>query len=362
MSERVYNFSAGPATLPLPVLEKAREQMLCYPGAGANIMEISHRSKTFQAVLDKAKSDLSALLNLPEGYHILFLAGGATLQFSMLAMNFLNGKTADYINTGAWATKAMKEAGKHGTARAAWSGKAEKFVRVPADFELALDENAEYVHYTANETIEGIEFFAEPDAGGKPLFCDASSDFLSHPIAIEKYALLYAGAQKNLGPSGVAVAILRDDMVARVPAGLPSLLDYRIQVENDSLYNTPATYTIYLIGLVLDWLRNTVGGVEKIYAINRAKADSVYKVIDDSAGYYRGHAMPECRSIMNVSFRLPSEDLEAKFISEATKAGLHGLKGHRSVGGCRASIYNAMPIEGVEALNAFMREFQKNNG
>jgi phosphoserine aminotransferase len=359
---RVFNFSAGPAVLPLPVLKQAQEELVLYPGAGASIMEISHRSKTFQAVLDSAKNSLKNLLKLPDGYHVLFTPGGATMQFSMLAMNFLQGQSADYINTGSWASKAMSEARKHGTPRVAWSGKDENYVRVPADGELSLDPGAAYVHFTSNETIQGIEFFSEPEAGGKPLLCDASSDFLSHPINVEKYAMIYAGAQKNVGPSGMAVVILRQDMLERVPAGLPSLLDYKLMVENDSLYNTPPTFTIYIVSLVLKWLETEMGGLEKVAEFNQRKAALLYDVIDQSGGFYRGHATPECRSWMNVTFRLPDEEAEKEFLAQTKAAGMDGLKGHRSVGGCRASIYNAMPYEGCVALRDLMLEFQKKHG
>ncbi len=362
MTERVFNFSAGPAALPLPVLEQAQAELLCYPGAGASVMEISHRSKAFAKILGDAKADIKALLNLSDDYEVLFTPGGATLQFSMLAMNFLAGRTADYVNVGSWASKAMKDAQRFGTTRTAWSGKADNYVRMPEDGELDLDPAAEYVHITSNETIQGIEIIGEPDVKGKPLFCDASSDFMSRPIAADKYAMIYAGAQKNVGPSGTAVVILRRDMLERVPEGLPALLDYKVMVENDSLYNTPSTFTIYIIGLVAKWLRSEIGGLEKIAEINEKKAGLLYDAIDSSGGYYRGHADKAYRSKMNVTFRLPSEEQEKLFIDQATKAGLDGLKGHRSVGGCRASIYNAMPVEGCQALRDFMLEFQRTNG
>jgi phosphoserine aminotransferase len=362
MTERVFNFSAGPAALPLPVLEQAQAELLCYPGAGASVMEISHRSKAFAKILGDAKADIKALLNLSDDYHVLFTPGGATQQFTMLAMNFLAGKTADYVNTGSWATKALKDGARFGTTRSAWSGKADNFVRCPEDSELDLDPAAEYVHITSNETIQGIEINKEPDVKGKPLFCDASSDFMSRPIAADQYALIYAGAQKNVGPSGMAVVILRNDMLERVPEGLPALLDYKVTVENDSLYNTPSTFTIYIIGLVAKWLRNEIGGLDKIAEINEKKAAMLYDAIDNSGGYYRGHADKAYRSKMNVTFRLPSEEQEKLFIDQATKAGLDGLKGHRSVGGCRASIYNAMTVEGVQTLRDFMVEFQRTNG
>lgn len=359
---RIFNFSAGPATLPLPVLEQAQAELLCYPGAGASVMEISHRSKAFAGILEEAKSNLKTLLGASDEYHVLFTPGGATMQFSMLAMNFLKGGTADYINVGSWASKAMKEAARCGTVRTAWSGKNENYVRVPANSELDLDPKAAYVHFTSNETIQGIQFSSEPEVNGKPLFCDASSDFLCRPTDINKYALLYAGAQKNIGPSGTAVVILRKDMLDQVPENLPPLLDYKNMVENDSLYNTPATFTIYIISLVSRWLLKEIGGLEKMYAINKDKAKLLYDAVDASGGFYRGHALPDSRSIMNVTFRVGTEEQEKLFLSQAAAAGLDGLKGHRSVGGCRASIYNAMPMEGVVALRDFMLEFQRING
>ncbi|HPO17447.1 MAG TPA: 3-phosphoserine/phosphohydroxythreonine transaminase [Candidatus Hydrogenedentes bacterium] len=362
MEKRIFNFSAGPAVLPEPVLKKAQEEMLVYPGAGASVMEISHRSKTFAAILEKTKADMKALLGVPDNYSILFTPGGATLQFSMLAMNFLNGASADYIMSGSWASKASGEAKKHGTVRPIWSGKEENYIRMPKKGEYAVDPNAAYLHFTSNETIQGIEFVDEPEAGNVPLICDASSDFMSHPIPVEKYAMIYAGAQKNVGPSGTAVVILRNDMLERVPQNLPSLLDYKLMVENDSLYNTPSSFSVYIIGLVMKWLLEEVGGLDKIAAINKDKAQLLYDVIDNSGGFYKGHAQKDSRSLMNVTFRLPDEAAEKEFIAQATAAGLDGLKGHRSVGGCRASIYNAMPVEGCKALQEFMLEFQKKKG
>ncbi len=362
MEERVYNFSAGPATLPLPVMEQVQRDLLVYPGAGASVMEISHRSKAFAAIHESAKNNIKTLLGLPDNYHVLFLPGGATMQFAMIAMNLLGGKSADYIDTGSWATKAIAEANKVGGVRTVWSGKDANYVRVPGATDLDLDPDAAYLHFTSNETIQGIEFFEEPAAGAVPLICDASSDFLSRPLDVGKYALLYAGAQKNVGPSGMAVAIIRDDLLERVPKGLPALLDYSVMAAKDSLYNTPPTFTIYIVSLCTKWLIEDKGGLEKIAAMNTEKAGLLYTAIDESGGFYRGHAETASRSRMNVSFRLPEEDLEKRFVEEATAAGLHALKGHRSVGGCRASIYNAMPIEGVQALRDFMLEFQRKNG
>ncbi|MFP4501890.1 MAG: 3-phosphoserine/phosphohydroxythreonine transaminase [Candidatus Hydrogenedentota bacterium] len=362
MKTRVFNFSAGPATLPEPALKQAQADLLAYPGAGASIMEISHRSKTFAAVHEQAKANIQELLKLPGNYKVLFAQGGASLQFSMLAMNLLAGKRADYLHVGSWAAKAMAEAKKQGTVRVAWSGEDEGFVRMPKQAELDLDPNAAYVHCTSNETIQGVEFFTEPDTGDVPLVCDASSDFLSRPLDITNYALLYAGAQKNVGPAGVAVVILRDDLLARVPDNLPSLLDYKILADKDSLYNTPPCFAIYMVGLVTGWLRDTFGDLTQVEAHNKHKANLLYEVIDNSGGFYQGHAQPGSRSRMNVTFRIADTALESRFIEEATAQDMHGLKGHRSVGGCRASIYNAMPLEGCQALAQFMRDFQQKNG
>jgi phosphoserine aminotransferase len=360
---RVFNFSAGPAALPLPALQEAQENLLCLPGAGASVMEISHRSKEFAAVHEQAKNNFRQLLGLSDDYQVLFLQGGASLQFSMIPMNFMaGGSTADYVITGSWGSKALKEAKKVGNPQVAWDGKADAYTRLPAQNELKLNPQAAYVHITSNETIEGVEFFEEPQTGGVPIVCDASSDFLSRPLPMDRYGLIYAGAQKNVGPSGLAVVIVRKDMLERVPAGLPSMLDYKLMAEQDSLYNTPPCFGIYIVMLVTKWLIEEIGGLEKMAAVNRAKAKLLYDAIDKSGGYYRGHARPECRSVMNVTWRLPSEDLEKKFVAEAKANGMDGLKGHRSVGGLRASIYNAMPEAGVQALRDFMLEFQKANG
>lgn len=362
--QRVYNFSAGPAALPLPALVEAQRQFLAYEKAGASVMEISHRSKEFSAIHQKAKENVKALLNVPDNYHILFLQGGASLQFSMAPMNLLrgSGKPADYIVTGSWGAKAIKEAKKEGDVNVAWDGKGDNFVRVPKQDELSLTPGAAYVHFTSNETIQGVQFQAEPDTGDVPLVCDASSDILSRPLDLTKYGILYAGAQKNIGPSGVALVIVRDDLLARAPEGLPALLDYKTMAEADSLYNTPPTFAIYMIMLVTDWLKDDIGGIEAMAAQNRKKAAMLYDAIDGSGGFYRGHAEAASRSAMNVAFRLPSEALEQQFIQDAGNNGLVALKGHRSVGGCRASIYNAMPVEGVEALCGFMKEFQRSHG
>ncbi|HEV7375810.1 MAG TPA: 3-phosphoserine/phosphohydroxythreonine transaminase [Pyrinomonadaceae bacterium] len=361
MTERIFNFSAGPAVLPLSVLEEAQRELVSLPGVGMSVMEISHRSKAFDEIINSAERGLRELLGLPENYHVLFLQGGASLQFSMIPMNFLPKEgSADYIITGSWGKKALKEAKREGSVNVAATTADGGFTRVPAQDELKLDPKAAYVHLTTNETIEGVEWKQEPETGDVPLVADASSDILSHVIPVEKYALIYAGAQKNMGPSGVTLVIIRDDLLQRIPDGLHTMLDFRTHVENKSLYNTPNTWGIYIINLVCKWLQEK-GGLPAMHRENEAKAQLLYDAID-ATGFYRGHADADSRSIMNVTFRLPSEALEKKFADEATAAGLDGLKGHRSVGGIRASIYNAFPREGVEALVSFMQEFEKKNG
>lgn len=362
MTERVFNFSAGPGVLPLSVLEEAQRDLVSYPGAGMSVLEMSHRSKAFDEIIQSAEADLRALLNIPANYKVLFLQGGASLQFAMVPMNLLaKDQSADYIITGSWSQAALKEAKKLGTPRVAASTEDSNFNRIPAQEELKLDANAAYVHFTSNNTIYGTEWRAEPQVGDVPLVCDISSDFLSRPIDVTKYGLIYAGAQKNAGPAGVTIAIVRDDLLARVPAGLPAMLDYRLQAEKQSLYNTPPCFAIYIARLVFKWLKNEVGGLEKAQRMNEEKAKILYDAIDASS-FYRGHAEPASRSLMNVTFRLPNEELEKTFAKESTAAKLDGLKGHRSVGGLRASIYNAFPKEGVVKLVEFMREFERKNG
>lgn len=361
MTERIFNFSAGPAVLPVSVLEEAQRDMLSLPGVGMSVMEISHRSKTFDEIFGRAESGLRQLLGIPDNYHVLFLQGGASLQFSMIPMNFLPPESsADYVITGSWGKKALKEGTRVGVTNIAATMADGGFTRVPGSDELKLDLTAAYVHITTNETIEGVEWKQEPHVGDVALIADASSDILSHPIPVDKYGLIYAGAQKNMGPSGVTLVIVRDDLLQRIPDGLHTMLDYRTHVENKSLYNTPNTWGIYIISLVCKWLLEK-GGLEAMHRENEKKARLIYDTID-ATDFYRGHADHDSRSIMNVTFRLPSEELEKKFTSEATVQGMDGLKGHRSVGGVRASIYNAFPLEGVEALVAFMKEFEKKNG
>jgi phosphoserine aminotransferase len=357
-SERVFNFSAGPAALPLPVLQRAQQELLALPGCGASVMEISHRSKQFVQILEQAAEDLSQLLRVPDGYRILFLQGGARLQFSMIPMNLLRGHQApaDYLLTGSWSKNALAEAKKEGEAHVAWDGKETNYDHLPQNDALQLSDGSAYVYFASNETIQGVQFASEPEVGERPLVCDASSDFLSRPLDISRYGLIYACAQKNAGPAGVTIVIVREQLLSRSAEALPGYLNFATHAKHNSMYNTPPTFAVYLVGLVAQWLRKDVGGLEAMYQLNRRKAAMLYDVIDSSNGFFRGHAQRECRSLMNVTFRLPTEELEASFLAEAERRGLTALKGHRSVGGIRASIYNAMPVEGVEALRDLMIE------
>ena len=361
MTERIFNFSAGPAVIPLPVLEEAQRDMLSLPGVGMSVMEISHRSKAFDEIIQGAEAGLRELLDIPKDHAVLFLQGGASLQFAMVPMNFLSlDASADYIVTGSWGKKAVKEAQKFGTADVAANLADGGFTRVPTQEELQLNPRAAYVHMTSNETIEGVEFKSEPEVGEVPLVADMSSNILSRPIPVDKYGIIYAGAQKNMGPSGVTLVIIREELLPRIREGLSTMLDYRTHVKDKSLHNTPNTWGIYILNLVCKWLKEK-GGLAAMQQENEAKAALIYDAID-ATDFYRGHADADSRSMMNVTFRLPSEDLEKKFASEATAAKLDGLKGHRSVGGIRASIYNAFPREGCEALVEFMQEFERKNG
>ncbi len=361
--KRVHNFSAGPAVMPLPVLEQLRAELLNYAGHGMSVMEMSHRSPQFEDILHRTETDLRALLNIPATYSILFLQGGAHLQFTMLPTNLLPaGASADYILTGAWAQAAIKEAEKLGRVRLAGSTEASQFSTIPAQADLQLDPRAAYLHFTSNETIHGVEWSAEPQPPGSvPLVCDVSSDIMSRPIHVTKYGLIYAGAQKNLGPAGVTIVIIRNDLLERVPPNLPVMLDYQLMAKHNSLYNTPPTFAIYVVGLVLRWLID-LGGLAEMDRRNEAKAQLIYRTIDASGGFYRGRARPDSRSRMNVTFRLPSEELEQQFVKQSEAEGFVGLKGHRSVGGLRASLYNALPMESAEALAQFMAEFQRVKG
>ena len=361
-SERIYNFSSGPAVLPPEVLEQAQREMLSLGGSGMSVMEISHRSKHFEVILEAARGGIRELLNVPENYEILFLQGGGRLQFSMIPLNFLPpDKSADYIITGAWGKYAAKEARRCGGVNVVFDSEETGFKTVPAQGEIRFSPSAEYVHYTSNETIEGVEFKYDLDGGKFPVVCDASSNILSKEIDVSKYALLYAGAQKNIGPSGVTLAIIRDDLLEKVPENQHAMLDYRAIARNGSMLNTPNTWGIYIISLVCRWLK-AKGGVAGIRKTNEAKAKILYDALDASDGFYQAHAARAARSLMNVTYRLPSPALDEKFCAEAAAQGLDGLKGHRSVGGVRASIYNAFPIEGVEKLVEFMRDFQRQNG
>jgi len=358
---RIFNFAAGPAVLPVPVLEEIQRDLLSLPDVGMSILEISHRSATFESILDRADADIRTLAGIPSNYRVLFLQGGASLQFSMVPMNLLTpGATADYIDSGSWAEKAYKEAKKVGSANVAASTKAESYSRVPSQKELKLTPGAAYVHMTSNNTIEGTEFRQLPDVGDAPLVSDTSSDMFSRPIDVGRHALIYSGAQKNMGPAGVTVVIVREDLLPRSQKSLPTMLNYAVHAENKSLYNTPPAFAVYALGLVMRWLLGQ-GGLPAIAKVNERKAAKLYAEIDRT-GYYRGTAHKDSRSLMNVTFRLGTEELEKKFVKEATAAGLDGLKGHRSVGGMRASIYNAFPEAGVEALVEFMREFERRNG
>ncbi|MCL2349766.1 MAG: 3-phosphoserine/phosphohydroxythreonine transaminase [Planctomycetaceae bacterium] len=361
MQDRVYNFAAGPAVLPLPVLKQAQTELLSYPGAGCSVLEMSHRSKSFEEIIANAETNVRKLLNVPDNYRILFLQGGALLQFAMIPMNLLNGKTADYFVTGTWSKTAFGEAKTQGKISAVWDGSDSKFTRNPKNGEYKLDSEAAYCYMTSNETIQGVQWQSYPDAGNVPLVCDASSDVFCRPVDISKFGIYFACAQKNAGPSGVTMVIIRDDLVARSPATLPKMLNYKVLDEGKSMVNTPPCFAVYILKLVTDWLLHHVGGLQKMYEKNVEKAKILYDTIDHSNGFYKGHAVKEDRSIMNVPFVLPSEELTKKFVDEAKSHHLTQLSGHRSVGGCRASIYNAMPLEGIEALRDFMLEFARKN-
>jgi phosphoserine aminotransferase len=358
---RVYNFSSGPAVLPVPVLEEIQRDLLALPGVGMSILEISHRSAAFESILARAEADVRAVAGVPSNYKVLFLQGGASMQFSMVPMNLLApGAIADYIDSGSWGDKAIREAKKVGTVNVAASTKGENYSRVPTQAELKLTPGAAYVHMTSNNTIEGTEYKTLPEVGDVPLVNDTSSDMFSRPLDVAKHALIYSGAQKNLGPSGVTLVIIREDLLPRSQKSLPTMLNYAVQAENGSMYNTPPTFAVYTLGLVMKWLI-AQGGLAAIARVNERKAATLYAEIDRT-GFYRGTAHKDCRSLMNVTFRLATEELEKAFVKESTAAGLDGLKGHRSVGGMRASVYNAFPERGIDELVAFMREFETKRG
>lgn len=363
---RIYNFNAGPAVLPLEVLEEAQRQLVDFNGTGMSLLESSHRAKAYDAVHSEAIANLRELIGISDDYAVLLLQGGASQQFSMVPMNLLlPGTTADYVNTGAWANKAVKEAQKVGTVNVVANTAKDIPTRIPALDSLSFTKGAAYVHITSNETIGGAQYKAFPKTEA-PLVADMSSDILSRPFNMNDFGLVYAGAQKNLGPAGLTLAIVRKDLAEKAPAGLPTMLDYRTHIENNSLYNTPPCFSIYILMLVTRWIKKM--GKENLFRQNVEKAAKLYAAIDGSGGFYNGTAQKDCRSDMNVTFRIfpdgkaGDEEMEKKFIAEATAAGFAGLKGHRSVGGLRASIYNAFPVQGVDDLVAFMADFQKKNG
>ena len=360
VADRVFNFSAGPAVLPLAVLERARDELLSLPGVGMSVLEISHRSKAFDEILERTLADLGSLIGRGDDHELVLLQGGASLQFAMVPLNLLSGQSAaaNYILTGTWGKAGLKESKRIGTTHIAWDGEQTGYDRLPAPNDISLSENPAFVHITSNETIQGVQWQQLPDAGDAPLVCDCSSDFLSRPIELGRYGLLYACAQKNAGIAGVTAVAIRKDLLERSPDSLPGMLDYRTFVSKGSRPNTPPVFAIYVLGLVCDWLLREVGGLERMAALNAAKSALLYDMLDTSEGFYRGHAAPDCRSQMNVTFRLPSPELEQAFLEEASRHGLSDLKGHRSVGGIRASVYNAMPEAGVLALRDFMNDFR----
>lgn len=359
MPERVYNFSPGPATLPYEVLQQAAKDVVNFQDTGIGLIEISHRSKEFLAVIEEAEALLRELMGIPENYKVLFLQGGASSQFFMVPMNLLGtGRKATYLNTGTWSKKSIKEAKELGEIDVAYSSEESSFNHVPSQGDYTVADDSEYLYFVSNNTIYGTQF-PEMPTSDKMLISDMSSDILSRSFDVSKFGLIFAGAQKNLGPAGVTIVIIREDLLETVPETLPTMLSYKTHAEKDSMFNTPPTFPIYVVSLVLKWLKGK-GGVDGMEKLNREKAGLLYDTID-STDYYRGHAEKTSRSIMNVSFNLPTPELEQKFIAEAAAVGLSGLKGHRSIGGCRASIYNAFPREGVVKLVEFMKEFEANN-
>ena len=358
---RVYNFSAGPSMLPEAVLTKAAAEMLDYEGSGQSVMEMSHRSKVYQSIIDTTEALLREIMNIPDNYKVLFLQGGASSQFAMVPMNLMTGSgKADYIITGQWAKKAYKEAARYGNARAVASSEDKTFSYIPKVTKADLDPEADYVHICMNNTIYGTVYHDLPDTGDVPLVADISSCILSKPIDVSKFGILYAGAQKNMAPSGVTVVIIREDLIGKAMDITPTMFNYQTHADNGSMFNTPPCYTIYVMKLVLEWIKNEIGGLDKMQAINEKKAQMLYDFLDNSK-LFNGTVVPEDRSLMNVPFVTGNEELDAKFVKESTAAGFVNLKGHRSVGGMRASIYNAMPVEGVEKLIAFMQKFEEEN-
>lgn len=359
--KRVYNFSAGPSTLPEAVLKKAADEMLDYQGSGQSVMEMSHRSKEFDGIIKSAESLMREVMNIPDNYKVLFLQGGASSQFAMVPLNLMtkNGK-ADYVLTGQWATKAQKEASRYGEANVVASSKDKTFSYIPELDPSSFSKDADYFHICMNNTIYGTKYHTLPDTGNVPLVADISSCILSEPIDVSKFGLLYAGAQKNMGPAGLTVVIIREDLLGEPMEKTPTMFDYRTHADNASLYNTPPCYSIYICKLVLDWIKNDIGGLAKMKEINEKKANLLYHFLDQSK-LFRGTVVAKDRSLMNIPFVTGNDELDAKFVKEAAANDFVNLKGHRSVGGMRASVYNAMPMEGVEKLVAFMTEFEKNN-
>ena len=358
---RIFNFSAGPAVLPRAVLEQARDELVDWHGSGMSVMEMSHRGKEYMSIQAEAEADLRELMGIPANYKVLFLQGGASTQFAMVPMNLLRGKaSADYLNTGEWSKKAIKEAKKYGAVNVVASSEDKSFTYAPTQDVWKLDPNAAYVHYTPNETIGGVEIFWTPETGNVPLVADMSSNILSRPMDVSKYGLIYAGAQKNIGPAGLTIVIVREDLLGETVKGAPTMFDYKVAADNDSMYNTPPTYGIYMAGLVFKWLKAN-GGIAAMEKVNRAKAKLVYDALDASS-FFQSPVALENRSLMNIPFTLKDAALDEEFLKGAKARGLLQLKGHRSVGGMRASIYNAMPIEGVQALVDWMKEFEKQHG
>jgi phosphoserine aminotransferase len=362
MEKRLFNFSSGPAVLPVPVLERIRDEMLCLPGCGASVMELSHRSKQFIAIQESAKQRLIRLLNIPSDYDVLFLQGGSRLQFSMVPVNLLRGQSspAQYIVTGTWGKYAVGEAKKEGVVEVIYDGGATNYDRLPSQEDLKISSNGAYVHLTSNETIQGVQFQHDLESP-IPVVCDSSSDIFYRPIDVSKYGLIYACAQKNAGPAGVTVVIIRRDLLDRSSDALPGYLNYKNHSKEDSMWNTPPTFAVYALGLVAEWLEKEIGGLHAMHKINIEKAKTVYDAMDRHPTMFLGHAQKQDRSLMNATFRFANENLEKSFLAQAQEAGLDSLKGHRSVGGIRASIYNAMPMAGVQLLAQLMDDFAAKN-
>ena len=359
---RIFNFAAGPSTLPVETLQEAAAKMVDFDNTGMSLIEMSHRGKVYEGVHNETIALIREILQVPENYHILFLQGGATLQFGMIPLAFLHqGMTADYILTGSWAKKAYDDAKLIGAVNVPWDGKAEKYTRMPAQSQLKLTPGAAYAHLCSNETIGGIQWQSFPETGDVPLICDMSSDIMSRPVPWDKISMVYAGAQKNLAPAGMALVIMKDSLAQKARKDLPAYLRYDQHIENNSLYNTPPSFIVWMTGLTMKWIKS-IGGLAEIVRRREEKAGMLYNAIDQSGGYYKNPVDTASRSPMNIVWRLPSEELEEKFIKEAKKEGFDGLKGHRSVGGCRASVYNAMPVEGIRKLVDFMKNFMANNG